>query len=125
MVRPLPPQRGPPWGNNHPGATGTWLENATPSTRFLQAGRRAGRTRPSLELILMDENETAEIPASQFERAELLLHFLEEAEVTPIDLLDALACAGLKLVPDPDGECSGKYYGVLKAAIRADKAPLN
>jgi hypothetical protein len=73
----------------------------------------------------MDENETVEIPASQFKRAELLLHYFEEADVTPIDLLDALASAGLKLVPDPDGECSGEYCGVLKAAIRADKAPLN
>ena len=37
-------------------------------------------------------------------------------------MLDALASAGLKLVPDPGGECSGEYYGVLKKAIRADKA---
>lgn len=51
----------------------------------------------------MDENETVEIPSSQFEPAELLLRYLEEAEVTPIDLLDALASAGLKLVPDPEG----------------------
>jgi len=73
----------------------------------------------------MDETEATDIPQSQFERAELLLHFLDEAEVSPLDVLDALASAGLKLVPDAEGECSGEYYGVLKKAIRADKAPLN
>ena len=65
------------------------------------------------------------IPDTQWQRAELLLHFLEEAEVSPLDVLDALASAGMKLVADPDGECSGEYYGVLKTAIRADKAPQN
>ena len=77
------------------------------------------------EPTLMDETDAPEIPQSQFDRAELLLHFLEEAEVSPLDMLDAMASAGLKLVPDTDGECSGEYYGVLKKAIRADKAPLN
>jgi hypothetical protein len=80
----------------------------------------AGSERP-----LMDETDAPDVPESQFDRAELLLHFLEEAEVSPLDVLDALASAGLKLVPDPNGECSGEYYGVLKKAIRADKAPLN
>ena len=77
------------------------------------------------ESILMNETDAPEIPQSQFDRAELLLHFLEEAEVSPLDMLDAMASAGLKLVLDPHGECSGEYYGVLKKAIRADKAPLN
>lgn len=73
----------------------------------------------------MHENEPTEIPRSQFERAELLLDFLDETELSPLDLLDALASAGLKLVPDPEAECAGEYCNVLKSAIRADSAPFN
>jgi len=73
----------------------------------------------------MHKNDPTEIPRSQFERAELLLDLLDETELSPLDLLDALASAGLKLVPDPEAECAGEYFSVLKSAIRADSAPFN
>ena len=72
----------------------------------------------------MDENDTG-FPDTQLDRAELLLLYLEDHDLCPLDLLDALSSAGMKLVMDPGGECAGEYYGVLKSAVRAEKAPLN
>jgi hypothetical protein len=37
------------------------------------------------EPTLMDETDAPEIPQWQFDHAELLLYFLEEAEVFPLD----------------------------------------
>lgn len=46
-------------------------------------------------------------------------------DITAIEVLDALACAGLKLMPDREGVSSHEYMGAHKSVIRSAKAELN
>lgn len=69
-----------------------------------------------------------QLPASQIGRAQWLadeLALCGHEEVTAIDILDALASVGLKLVPDAEGVSSHEYLGAHKSVIRSAKADLN
>ncbi len=73
----------------------------------------------------MDENQ---LPESQFGRAQWLadeLALCGHDEITAIDILDALAGVGLKLVADQEGVSSHEYLGAHKSVIRSAKADLN
>ena len=75
----------------------------------------------------MPENEE-ELPDSQIGRAQWLadeLALCGHDEITAIDILDALASVGLKLMPDEEGVSSHEYMGAHKSVIRSAKADLN
>lgn len=68
------------------------------------------------------------IPETQMERAQLLADELALCgwdEITAIEILDALACAGLKLMPDKEGVSSHEYIAGHRSVIRFAKADLN
>ena len=68
------------------------------------------------------------LPESQLGRAQWLadnLALCGHEDITAIDILDALARIGLKLVPDTDGISSHEYIGAHKSVIRSPKADLN
>ena len=46
-------------------------------------------------------------------------------EIAAIDILDALASVGLKLMPDAEGASSHEYLSAHKSVIRSAKADLN
>ena len=69
-----------------------------------------------------------QLPESQIGRAQWLadeLALCGHEEVTAIDILDALASVGLKLMPDSEGSSSHEYLGAHKSVIRSAKADLN
>ena len=69
-----------------------------------------------------------QIPETQIGRAQWLadeLALCGHEDITAIDILDALASVGLKLVPDADGVSSHEYMGAHKSVIRSAKAELN
>lgn len=69
-----------------------------------------------------------QVPESQLGRAEWLadeLALCGHDDITAIDILDALASVGLKLVPDAEGVSSHEYLGAHKSVIRSPKADLN
>ncbi|MBS2033870.1 hypothetical protein JST97_02730 [bacterium] len=69
-----------------------------------------------------------QLPESQLGRAQWLadeLNLCGHEEITAIDLLDALASIGLKLMPDSEGLSSHEYIGAHKSVIRSEKADLN
>lgn len=75
----------------------------------------------------MPENEE-QLPDSQIGRAQWLadeLALCGHDEITAIDILDALASVGLKLMPDGEGVSSHEYMGAHKSVIRSAKADLN
>ena len=79
------------------------------------------------ERLEMAEYED-QVPESQLGRAEWLadeLALCGHEEITAIDILDALASVGLKLVPDAEGVSSHEYLGAHKSVIRSAKADLN
>jgi len=68
------------------------------------------------------------LPESQLGRAQWLadeLALCGHEDITAIDILDALAIIGLKLMPDTDGLSSHEYMGAHKSVIRSPKADLN
>jgi hypothetical protein len=46
-------------------------------------------------------------------------------DVASVDVLDALACLGLKLMPDSEGNSSNGYTSSHKSAIRSAKAEFD
>ena len=77
---------------------------------------------------MMAAENDEQLPESQLGRAQWLAEELAlcgHDEVTAIDLLDALACIGLKLVPDTEGISSHEYMSGHKSVIRSPKADLN
>lgn len=46
-------------------------------------------------------------------------------DINAMDILDALATIGLKLMPDTEGVSSHEYMGAHKSVIRSPKADLN
>ena len=75
----------------------------------------------------MAENDDR-IPETQMERAQWLADELALCgydEITGIEILDALACSGLKLIPDKEGVSSREYIGAHKSVLRSAKADLN
>lgn len=70
----------------------------------------------------------ADLPESQLGRAQWLaddLVLCGHDDISALDLLDALASVGLKLVPDNEGLSSHDYMGAHKSVIRSPKADLN
>ncbi|MBS2037340.1 hypothetical protein JST97_20295 [bacterium] len=68
------------------------------------------------------------LPDSQLGRAQWLadnLALCGHEDFTAIDILDALASIGLKLVPDTEGASSHEYMSAHKSVIRSPKADLN
>lgn len=68
------------------------------------------------------------LPESQLGRAQWLadeLALCGHEDIDAVDILDALACIGLKLMPDTDGLSSHEYMGAHKSVIRSPKADLN
>ena len=79
------------------------------------------------ERLRMAEDED-QLPESQIGRAQWLadeLALCGHDDITAIDLLDALASVGLKLMPDMEGTSSHEYLGAHKSVIRSAKADLN
>ena len=79
------------------------------------------------EQLRMAEDEN-QVPESQIGRAQCLADELAlrgHDEITAIDILDALASIGLKLMPDADGVSSHEYMGAHKSVIRSTKADQN
>jgi len=77
--------------------------------------------------MLMADEET-ELPESQVGRAQWLadeLVLCGHEEISAIDILDALAIIGLKLMPDMEGASSQEYMDAHKSVIRSAKADLN
>lgn len=75
----------------------------------------------------MADDETG-LPESQVGRAQWLadeLALCGHEEITAIDILDALASVGLKLMPDMEGDSSQEYMDAHKSVIRSAKADLN
>ena len=69
-----------------------------------------------------------QLPESQLGRAQWLVDELAlcgHEDISAIDLLDALATIGLKLMPDTEGVSSHEYMGAHKSVIRSPKADLN
>ncbi|MFN8613910.1 MAG: hypothetical protein U0931_40630 [Vulcanimicrobiota bacterium] len=69
-----------------------------------------------------------QLPESQLGRAQWLadeLSLCGHEDISAIDLLDALASVGLKLMPDNEGVTSHEYMGAHKSVIRSPKAELN
>ena len=79
--------------------------------------------------MLPEDLPSMEVTASQSARAEALADLLnegplEEDQLAGVDILDALACLGLKLVPDETSEASISYMReLMKPASEA--APNN
>ena len=75
----------------------------------------------------MGEQEN-QIPESQIGRAQWLadeLALCGHEDIAAIEILDALASVGLKLVPDAEGISSHEYMGAHKSVIRSPKADQN
>ena len=69
-----------------------------------------------------------QLPESQIGRAQWLadeLALCGHEDITAIDILDALASVGLKLMPDTEGASSHEYLGAHKSVILSAKADLN
>lgn len=69
-----------------------------------------------------------QVPDSQIGRALWLadeLALCGHEDISAIDILDALASIGLKLMPDADGVSSHEYMGAHKSVIRSAKADQN
>lgn len=67
-------------------------------------------------------------PDSQLDRAEMLADELIACghdDIRGMDILDALASIGMKLVPDDEGLAGEEYFGLHNAAARSAKAGLN
>ena len=76
----------------------------------------------------MDADNEGRLPESQLGRAQWLadeLSLCGHEDITAIDVLDALASVGLKLVPDGDGISSHEYLGAHKSVSRSAKADQN
>jgi hypothetical protein len=76
----------------------------------------------------MDADKESHLPESQLGRAQWLadeLALCGHQDITAMDLLDALASVGLKLVPDLEGMSSHEYMGAHKSVIRSAKADQN
>jgi hypothetical protein len=89
--------------------------------------RPRGKVRHFSEPSGMAEHDN-QIPETQMERAQWLADELALCgwdEITAIEILDALACAGLKLMPDKEGVSSQEYIRGHKSVIRSAKADLN
>ncbi|MCW5867439.1 MAG: hypothetical protein KIS61_09260 [Candidatus Eremiobacteraeota bacterium] len=74
------------------------------------------------------EDSEGQLPESQLGRAQWLadeLGLCGHEDITAMDILDALASVGLKLIPDTDGISSHEYMGAHKSVIRSPKADLN
>ena len=74
------------------------------------------------------ENTGGSNPESQLDRAEMLADELLACghdDIRGMDILDALASIGMKLVPDDDGLAGEEYFGMHNAAARSAKAGLN
>ena len=68
------------------------------------------------------------LPDSQLGRAQWLadeLALCGHEDIDAVDILDALATIGLKLMPDTDGLSSHEYMSAHKSVIRSPKADLN
>jgi hypothetical protein len=68
------------------------------------------------------------LPESQLGRAQWLadeLALCGHEDIDAVDILDALAIIGLKLMPDTDGLSSHEYMSAHKSVIRSPKADLN
>lgn len=68
------------------------------------------------------------LPESQIGRAQWLadeLALCGHEDISALDLLDALATIGLKLVPDTEGLSSHEYMGAHRSVIRSPKAGSN
>ena len=90
-------------------------------------GIKLGEVAPTPERLRMAEYED-QLPESQIGRAQWLadeLALCGHEDITAIDLLDALASVGLKLMPDMEGTSSHEYLGAHKSVIRSAKADLN
>lgn len=88
---------------------------------------RDGKTFGRREKARMPDQQDG-LPESQLGRAQWLadeLAMCGHDEITAMDLLDALACIGLKLVPDTDGLSSHEYITGHRSVIRSPKADLN
>lgn len=80
-----------------------------------------------VEVVPMDDVEGT-LPESQLDRAEWLADELMDCghdDIRGMDILDALASIGMKLVPDDEGLASREYLGVHKSAARSAKADQN
>ncbi|MFN8607177.1 MAG: hypothetical protein U0931_06575 [Vulcanimicrobiota bacterium] len=68
------------------------------------------------------------LPESQLGRAQWLadeLALCGHEDIDAVDILDALAIIGLKLMPDTDGLSSHEYMSAHKSVVRSPKADLN
>ena len=68
------------------------------------------------------------LPESQLGRAQWLadeLALCGHEEIPAIDILDALAIIGMKLMPDTGGANSHEYMSAHKSVIRSAKADMN
>ena len=68
------------------------------------------------------------LPESQLGRAQWLadeLALCGHEDIDAVDIVDALATIGLKLMPDTDGLSSHEYMGAHKSVLRSPKADLN
>ena len=68
------------------------------------------------------------LPESQLGCAQWLadeLALCGHEDIDAVDILDALASIGLKLMPDTDGLSSHEYMGAHKSVLRSPKADLN
>lgn len=68
------------------------------------------------------------LPESQVGRAQWLadeLALCGHEDINAMDILDALAIIGLKMMPDTDGLSSHEYMSAHKSVIRSPKADLN
>ena len=82
-------------------------------------------THPERPRVADDEDQ---LPESQIGRAQWLadeLVLCGHEEITAMDILDALAIIGLKLMPDLEGTSSHEYMSAHKSVIRSPKADLN
>jgi len=76
---------------------------------------------------MMDDIDD-QLPETQIGRAQWLADELAvcgHEEISAIDILDALASVGLKLMPDMDATSSYEYLSAHKSVIRSPKADLN
>ena len=79
------------------------------------------------ERLKMADDED-QLPESQIGRAQWLadeLVLCGHEEISAMDILDALASIGLKLMPDLEGSSSHEYMSAHKSVIRSPKADLN
>ena len=79
------------------------------------------------EQLRMADDED-QLPESQIGRAQWLadeLVLCGHEEISAMDILDALASIGLKLMPDMEGTSSHEYMCAHKSVVRSPKADLN